>query len=454
MNRQISLLIGIGLAISIQAQTLDGEWKGILQAGAQKLNVVFNFKKTEDGKFQCTMDSPDQGAKGIPATMKVITPDSFNVEIPALRVRYDGKLKKNEIKGTFNQGGMSFDLNLTPGELVRNRPQTPVAPYSYKSEEVVFINEKDQSVLSGTLTYPVGYEKMNKINVPVVLMVSGSGAQNRDEEVFGHKPFLVIADYLAKNGIASLRYDDRGVGQSKGDISNLTTEGNMRDAEAGTEYLKKLNKFAKVGVLGHSEGGTIAFMLGEKGKIDFVISMAGAAIKGDQILLEQNQRLLKTLGMPDQQIADYCKILAELFIYKGKDVEDPQEVLNEIIARSQANIPDGAKANLLKVLTSKNPWIDYFISLDPSKAISGVKCPVFVLNGEKDLQVIASSNLDTIKKLLSNDKTNRIKSYPGLNHLFQTCQTGDVTEYGIIEETISPEVLEDIKVWIKSLPVN
>ncbi|MGL5919363.1 MAG: alpha/beta hydrolase, partial [Bacteroidales bacterium] len=209
MSKYYSFLIMIGLAASVQAQNLDGAWKGVLQAGPQKLNIVFNFKKADNGKFQCTMDSPDQGAKGIPATVSVISTDSFNVEIPSLRVRYDGKLGDDKIKGTFNQAGMKFDLNLTKGALVKIRPQTPVAPFSYKTEEVFFTNEKDLCVMSGSLTYPAGYEKMNKKDVPVVLMVSGSGSQNRDEEIFDHSPFLVIADYLAKNGIASLRYDDR-----------------------------------------------------------------------------------------------------------------------------------------------------------------------------------------------------------------------------------------------------
>lgn len=450
MRRGMSVLVGIGLAVSMQAQITDGAWKGILKVGPQKLNVVFNFKKAADGALQCTMDSPDQGAKGIPATVKMFGADSLNVEIPMLKVRYDGKLRGKEIIGTFNQAGMAFDLNLTPGQVVRNRPQTPVAPFTYKTEEVSFTNEKDQSVLSGTLTYPEGYEGMNKKEVPVVLMISGSGPQNRDEELFDHKPFGVIADYLAKNGIASLRYDDRGVGKSKGNTKDLTTEGNMRDAAAGIGYLKKLNKFGKTGVLGHSEGGTIAFMLGEAGKADFIVSMAGTAVKGDQVLIEQNRKLLGSTGLSEQQTDDYCKVLKEIFKYKEthKDIVNPQEVIAEMIRRMNVSVPDHAKANLVNVLGTKTPWIDYFVSLDPSKSIAKTKCPVFALNGAKDVQVIADSNLGAIRKLLPENKANQIKLYPNLNHLFQNCQNGSIAEYVNIEQTISPEVLKDIAAWI------
>lgn len=450
MRKGMSVLVGIGLAVSMQAQITDGSWKGILSVGPQKLNIVFNFKKAADGALQCSMDSPDQGAKGIPATVKMFGADSMNVEIPMLKVRYDGKLRGKEIIGKFNQAGMSFDLNLTPGEVVRNRPQTPVAPFTYKTEEVSFTNEKDQSVLSGTLTYPEGYEAMNKKEVPVVLMVTGSGPQNRDEELFGHKPFLVIADYLAKNGIASLRYDDRGVGKSKGNTKNLTTEGNMRDAAAGTEYLKKLDKFGKTGILGHSEGGTIALMLGKTGKVDFIVSMAGTGLKGDQVLLEQNTRLLSSMGIPESQVTDYCKVLKEFFKYKEThtDIANPQEVANEMITRMNVNLSDQLKANLIKVFSANDHWIDYFTSLDPSESIAGIKCPVFALNGAKDIQVIAESNLGAIRKLLPPNKANLIKSYPNLNHLFQNCENGSIAEYVNIEQTISPEVLVDIAAWI------
>ena len=322
-------------------------------------------------------------------------------------------MKDGKLDGTFTQNGMSLPLVLTKGVSEVNRPQTPQPPFPYQTEEVTFRNEKDGATLAGTLTWPVGYDPKSKKKPLVALFVTGSGQENRDEEVFEHKPFLVIADYLARQGIATLRYDDRATGASTGgDVRNATSEDFACDAAAGLEYLRNRKTFDKTGIIGHSEGGLIAFMLGAQGKTDFVVSLAGPGVKGDTLLAAQNNRLLMLSGMP-----------ATMTVEKLRSQQEVQQ----------------------------SPWIKWFIDYDPSADIAAIRCPVFALNGSYDCQVISSQNLSAIERMLPKSKKNLIKEYPGLNHLFQHCTTGIVNEYRQIEETISPEVLSDIATWIKGL---
>lgn len=453
MKRYSILLMLCLVALIAKSQAIDGPWKGALKAGGNTINIVFNFCKDANGKDKCTLDSPDQGVKGIPATIESLNADSVKISVPTIGASYEGKVSKEQITGKFSQSGFTFDLTLTPGIVVRNRPQTPQPPYAYTSEEVYFSNTKDNATLCGTLTYPLGFDKMAGKSVPVVLMVTGSGLQNRDEELFEHKPFLVIADYLAKHGIASLRYDDRSMGKSKGDARNATTFNNMNDAAAGIEYLRARKLFGKIGVLGHSEGGCIAFMLGARGKVDFIVSLAGTAVRGDSVLVSQNRILLKQNGAPVTLCNDYCKALKEIFLYKlsNKQIADAPQILDHIISKNNLSLPEGAKANLRTMLEKESPWLSYFIGFDPGKDIAKIKCPTMALNGSRDTQVESQINLPTIRQLLHTNKKNLIKEYDGLNHLFQHCTTGTVAEYGQIEETISPEVLGDIANWINDL---
>ena len=308
---------------------------------------------------------------------------------------------------------MTFPLEMTKGVTEVKRPQEPKAPYPYETEEVIFKNEVDGATLAGTITWPVGYDKNAKKKPMVLLFVSGSGQQNRDEELMNHKPFLVIADYLARNGIATLRYDDRATGKSTGgDVKNATSEDFARDAAAGLEFLRSKKAFSKVGILGHSEGGTIAFMLGAQKKVDFIVSLAGPSIKGDTLLAAQSNRILSFSGMP-----------ANVTVEKYRQTAS----------------------------AAKIPWLDWFTNYDPTDNIRQTRCPVFALNGNYDCQVISSLCLPAFQKLLPPSKKNLIKEYPGLNHLFQHSTTGLPTEYGSIEETISPEVLSDIVAWMKQL---
>ena len=411
MRRLLTIIIPFFISSIVSAQQISGPWKGELHAGVTKIAIVFHFNEDE-----CLMDSPDQGAFGLPAEIGFISADSVRVSQAQSGAVFSGRLEDGKIVGRFSQGGLTMPLVLTPGELVRNRPQTPREPFPYESEEVTFSN--GNATLSGTLVYPEGWDGRRRI--PVAIMVTGSGAQNRDEELFGHKPFLVIADYLARNGIATLRYDDRGAGASTGDAVNATTQDYKEDAAAGLDFLRSKGDFNKVGVIGHSEGGSIAFMLGAERKVDFLVSLAGPGVQGDSILLLQNQNALRKAGYPD------AKLTKEF-----------------IRARIKAQ---------------KNAWMDYFIDYDPVQDIRAVRCPALILNGDKDTQVESAVNISSIYINLPRDrdgsfvsKHSRVKVYSGLNHLFQHCETGQADEYADIEETISPEVLKDIAAWISKL---
>ena len=401
----IRILIAAFAAFALQAsaQNISGIWNGELNAGIQKIPLVLNL--TTDGK--CTLDSPQQGAKGIPADIVFISADSLNVSLKALNASFAGKLQDGELKGVFTQHGFKLPLNLKPGErAAAKRPQTPKPPYPYQTEEVTFVNVQAGATLAGTLTLPQDARC-------VVLMVTGSGQQNRDEELFEHKPFAVIADYLARHGIATLRYDDRATGASVGgEVKSATTRDFMGDAAAGLDFLRSRKTFDKVGILGHSEGGTIAFMLGAQQKPDFVISLAGPGVKGDTLLAAQANRILALHGMPES-----------LTVEKYRQQQSIQSV----------------------------PWIKWFMDYDPTDDIRRTHCPVMAINGDRDCQVISSQNLTAIRQLLPPSEKNLIKEYPGLNHLFQHCQTGLPTEYGVIEETISQEVLKDIADWLKQV---
>lgn len=411
MKKLYLLLFLFCASVHVMAQdaaNILGSWTGKLDLGQMSLTVVLNFEQA-NGDVVCTLDSPDQGAKGIAASKEFLSNDSVSIRIESIGATYRARVSGSNLEGVFTQRGYSFPLNMTKGKRVVNRPQHPQPPYPYTTEEVTFRNEKDGATLAGTITYPVGYNAKQK--PPVVLLVSGSGQQNRDEELMEHKPFLVIADYLARNGIATLRYDDRATAASVGgDVQNATTEDFMRDAAAGIDFLRGLKKFKQIGCLGHSEGASIAFMLASRKKADFIVSMAGIGVKGDTALTAQSNRLLELSGLSS-----------------SFTVKDYREMLN-----AQPAVK----------------WIQWFIDYDPSDDIRNTRCPVFALNGSSDCQVISSLNLRAIEQLLPSAKKNLIKEYPSLNHLFQHCTTGLPAEYGQIEETISPEVLRDMAEWI------
>lgn len=445
------LLLCASVCVS-QAQKLEGSWTGKLSVQGVQLTLVFHVEKDNNNGFIVTMDSPDQSVKGVPATVNSLTADSVDIVISSIGARYLGKQQGDNIQGTFTQFGRSFPLMLNRGVEELKRLQTPHAPYPYQTEEVTFQNAKANAVFSGTLTYPVGYEQMNKQKVPVVLMVTGSGQENRNEEIFDHQPFLVLADYLARHGIASLRYDDRGFAKSTGDASQSTMKDNAEDARCGFNYLKSLKKFGKIGVMGHSEGGSIAMMLAAEGLTDFIVSLAGMAERGDSLMLRQVYQAMEARGGASFA-RDYCKVLGAIYAYRNakKDISHPEVVLDSLLKQTNVSLPALSRQSFLPVITMQTPWVLDFIATDMACYLPKIKCPVMAVNGSKDVQVDAHDNLSALRKGLKPHKKNLIKEYEGLNHLFQHCTTGQTTEYRLIEETFAPEVMQDIVDWIKAL---
>lgn len=434
-------------ALFMDAERLSGSWNGRLHLGLQSLSLVFNVEGDS-----CTMDSPDQAAFGIPAKLELCTADSLIVKVPELDVSFEGELVGGRIEGMFHQKGFSSVLVLKRGRPVYKRTQDPQPPFPYETEEVTFVNPGDSAVLSGTLSYPVDYQEGK---TPVVLMVTGSGRQNRDEEILYHRPFAVIAHHLALNGIASLRYDDRGKDKSTGNFKNATTETFADDAAAGLAFLRNIGKFGKVGLLGHSEGGTIAFILAGRGKTDFIVSLAGAALRGDKILVGQNRPIMLSQGVPERMVDDYCRALEKMYEYKiaygSSAIVYADMAVAMAISETKADLPEDLRSMLVNIMKTESPWFNYFISYDPVDDIRRIKCPLMAVNGSLDTQVLSTPNLSVIRDNLRWKDCDVVREYEGLNHLFQHAVKGTLTEYLYIEETVSPEVLSDIAAFINAV---
>lgn len=421
-----SAILLFSIALFSHAQT--GTWSGKLDVQGTKISLVFHLDEENP-----TMDSPDQGAKGIPIEVTRTATGSITIKVPSIGATYDGLWLIKQIAGTFKQMGASLPLTLTPGEEKLNRPQTPVGPFPYATEEVAFAN--GDAVLKGTLVLPEGYGR----KTPVLIMVTGSGLQNRDEEIYEHKPFAVIADALARAGIATLRYDDRGFGESPGDLVHCTTEDMKNDALAGIGLLRE--RFDRVGVIGHSEGGTIALMLAAENKADFIVSLAGMVVSGKETLLWQNRVSLAAAGIPAETIDSYCKALETVF--------DASTAGMPLPSTSQFDLPAALSQNLSAVMRQLSmPYLKHFVTLDVRPLLGDVTCPVLALNGTKDTQVEPESNLGALRNGLSDNTKNSVEAIEGVNHLFQHCQTGSPNEYRDIEETFAPEVLEKLIQWI------
>ena len=425
--RKKLILIGVLLAAVFSASAQTGTWSGKLDVQGTKLSLVFHLDEENP-----TMDSPDQGAKGIPIEVTRTAAGSITIKVPSIGATYEGLWLIKQIAGTFQQMGASLPLTLTPGEEKLNRPQTPQGPFPYAQEEVSFAN--GDAVLKGTLVLPEGYGR----KTPVLIMVTGSGLQNRDEEIYEHKPFAVIADALARNGIATLRYDDRGFGESTGDLVHCTTEDMKNDALAGIGLLRE--RFDRVGVIGHSEGGTIALMLAAEKKADFIVSLSGMVVSGKETLLWQNRVSLAAAGIPAETIDSYCKALETVF--------DASTAGMPLPSTSQFDLPAALSQNLSAVMRQISmPYLKHFVTLDVRPLLGGISCPVLALNGTKDMQVEAESNLGALRSGLPDNPCNKLETVEGVNHMFQHCQTGMTTEYRDIEETFAPEVLETLVEW-------
>jgi len=438
------------LCTAVFPQKITGTWNGTLDYGTFKLRIVFHIEE-KNGVYSTTMDSPDQGAKDIQTASTVFKSKKLTINMPKLFAVFEGKVSKNSIEGTFTQMGKAAPLVLVRGNVDYNRPQDPKPPFPYHVENVFFNNEKADITLAGTFTYPEAGD-----NFPAVVLITGSGAQNRDEELFNHRPFAVIADYLTRNGIAVLRYDDRGTAESKGIYHTATIQDFAADALSAVSYLKTRNEInpQKIGLIGHSEGGTIAFMLAGGGNdLAFIVSMAGSAIKGDSLMKLQRHLISSAMGIPSKQIAENEELVEKMTETVEKHTADsvfnyPELFIDEIIPVQLAGNAAVRKSLTSELVKIASPEIYSLMMYDPTEDLQKINCKVFAINGEKDLQVPADINLGNVEKYV---KGASIKKYPNLNHLFQTSKTGLVTEYVEIEETISPEVLEDIKNWIQKI---
>ena len=407
------------------------------------------------------MDSPDQGAKDIPCDSIIINNASVVIDMKSIGGSYAGTMTNDTtLSGKWSQKEMSFPLVLKrtdkPAEI--HRPKEPQPPYPYDEEEVSYVNAAAGDTLSGTFTTP-------KSGGPfaAVLLVTGSGPQNRNEALMGHKPFLVLADYLTRLGIAVLRVDDRGIGKSTGNFAIATTEDFAADVQAGVRYLKARKEIdpRKIGLIGHSEGGIIAPMVAAESKdIAFIVMMAGTGVTGEEISLAQSDLIDKANGMPDEIIKKESRINSSIFniVKHEQDTAIVAKKIREYITQTRKNMTekeqqdlglvDAAIPRMIKSVSS--PWFKYFLTYDPQPALRNVKCPVLAINGGKDLQVPPDLNLPKIEEALTAGGNTHylIKKLPGLNHLFQTCATGSPTEYSKIEETISPLALKTMGDWI------
>ncbi len=468
MSRLLFAIFFTSSYILLNAQQIDlyGIWSGKLSLpNTIKLTIVFNLQKENADKYNATLDSPDQGAKGIPTESVTIKEDSILIKVPAIAGSFEGEIFADSMKidGKWKQGGMNLDLVLYKIDKIEEvkRPQEPKEPFPYKVEDVKFENKIENFSLAGTLTMP-----MEGGNFPAVILITGSGGQNRNEEILGHKPFLVIADYLTRNGYAVLRYDDRGIAESKGNYSTATTEDFAKDALSAVQFLKTRNEInhSKIGLIGHSEGGMIAPMAAvQSNDIAFIVLMAGLGIPGDSILYLQGELIQRAEGTSEEEIRKSVIVQRKFFrlIKEINDDEILKSKIEEIFREEYAKLSEEDKSKMgdpeaylqtqMKTLTG--PWFKYFVKYDPVPALEKVKCSVLAINGEKDIQVPPRENLSAIEDALKRggNKNYEIKMLPGLNHLFQSSSTGAISEYSKIEETISPLALETMLGWLNKI---
>ena len=433
---------------------IDGTWLGTLDTGSgAKLRIVIHITSTADG-LSATMDSPDQGAKGLAATTATRNGSGVSIEWKLFGGKFEGKVSPDltTIEGTWSQGGGTAPLVVkrTHGdaELERRRPQNPVKPYPYREEEVTFENRTASIKLAGTLTLP----RADGGSRPC----SSSRARGRriaTRALMGHRPFLVLADYLTRQGIAVLRADDRGFGKSGGDFATATTADFATDAEAAVAYLKSRPEIdpRRIGLIGHSEGGEIAPMVAARNPdVAFIVMMAGPGVPGDEILVAQTRLIVESNGMSHADAEKEATQEREILDAVKREKDD--NALDKVLRDKLAGVVPEAQleASLQQIRT---PWFRYFLTYDPATALKKVRCPVLAINGEKDIQVPPGQNLPAIRKALESagNRNFEVVELPGLNHLFQTAKTGAIGEYAEIEETISPVALEKIAGWLTAV---
>jgi|ERR1035437_2296674 alpha/beta superfamily hydrolase len=465
--KKIFIILFIFFTTKITAQThnIIGTWEGKINVGVD-LRVVFNFKKDSAGTITGTSDSPDQGVKGIPCSNVMIRNDSLLLDVPSIKGSFAGKFMGNSIIAGKLTQGRSIELILKKvNEIsVLIRPQTPQPPFSYISQDVEYDNADKTLHYGATITIPKG-----KGPFPAALLITGSGKQNRDEEIMEHKPFAVIADHLTKNGYIVLRVDDRGMGKTSGDFTKATSADFAMDVSTSLNYLKSRKEVdvKHLGMIGHSEGGMIAPMVAiQRNDIDFIIMLAGPGEKISQLMKDQNVAFLISSGFKKDAAEAYGKLYHNMIpaIISSKNINEAKINLNNIIEAWKKTTPENIVIATTKIINDSTqkqfvnifatslstPWFKYFLQYDPQPYLQKLHCKVLALNGDKDLQVISKPNLAAIKAALTKSKSPGyfIKEMPGLNHLFQHCKKCTVNEYRELEETFSPEVLKIMSDWL------
>lgn len=458
--KKLLLIAFIALIVCpLHAQDITGQWNGFLDVMGNQMKLVFHIEKSDSG-YSARFDSPDQGAKDIPFTSASYDVPNLKLTSDNIAAVYKGVFKTDSLIGTWNQGGRSFQLNMYRDDVEKtkpNRPQYPERPYPYSEELVTFKNKADSLILAGTLTVP---DKSGPH--PAVILISGSGPQNRDEEIFGHKSFLVLADHLTRNGIAVLRYDDRGTAQSTGDHSTATSEDFARDAQSAVEFLKNHKEVDtnNIGLIGHSEGGLIApIVANDTDDVAFVVLLAGTGVPGKEIFLMQARTQTPLLDIPDKeahlQFVEKALQIAssqgDIIVLKERLTQHYKQ--HEHIIRSM--LPE--ETNVIKFIkqeveASLSPWARFFSNYDPVSELNKLTIPVLSLIGSNDVQVPVEMNHPPIREALeeAGNKHYTIKELEGLNHMFQESETGNVMEYAKIEQTFSPIALDEVTRWIKS----
>ena len=468
------LFCSTGMTFSNTTQTntpvdgdIEGIWQGTLNFSGTELQIIFSITRSENNTLTATMDVPEQGASDIPIDEIIFKNSNVRLEIIPIEGIFEGKLAEDgdTINGQWSQGGMSLPLLLerAVAKPALNRPQEPKEPFPYEVEEVTFKNHDADIILAGTLTLPSA-----EGSFPAVLLLSGSGPQDRDEAVFGHRPFLILADYLTRKGLAVLRVDDRGVGGSSGNFEEATAEDYAADAMAGVAYLKNRKEINRelIGLIGHSEGGMIASIVAvQSADIAFVVLIASPGLPIVQMEYSEQARTLKANGADENFIARNQALQENLFAVlrqetDGNAVHDKfTSIITEFfdgLSEEERKITGISKENLKiyihdQVQRLHSPWFRFYLPYDPGSTLRKVTCPVLAINGEKDQQVPSKENLNAIKQALEVGGNNNyiIKELLGLNHLLQTAETGSISEYGKIEETMSPSALQIIGDWIQ-----
>lgn len=442
--RLAALIILTGWTLGAQPPGIEGSWEGPVKTMGGEVHLRLHVTRDPSGALAAKMDVPEQGAFGLTLDSVTFAEGKFHWGMQAIRASFDGTLNAEgtTITGTFTQG-LQQPLVLHRIQASAGRPQDPKPPLPYKAIDVTFPSKAQGVTMAGTLTLPAGAGPF-----PAVILITGSGPQDRDEALMGHRPFLVLADYLTRHGIAVLRYDDRGVGKSTGNFASSTGTDFSYDAEGALDYLKTRAEIdhARIGMAGHSEGGILAPMVAaRRADVAFVVMLAGTGVPGKEVMKAQAAKMLEVSGAPPEAAKKNTEIQDRMFAALASE-KDPA-ALKEKIREALAGVPN-AEAQLQRVTS---PWTREFAFYDPATALERVKCPVLAVNGEKDLQVLPDQNLPPIEAALKKggNKDYRIVRLPDLNHLFQHAKTGLVAEYGQIDETMAPVLLETVTNWIR-----